>query len=212
MTWADEDQADLILTTGGTGLSPTDITPEATRAVLDREAPGIAERIRVLSLTDMPRAALARGVGRRSSQNSHCESARLDERSAAMDSPRSTRSSPTLSPSCAATRPIIRPPRTHEGTPPLQDVEPAVRINAVLERDGVETALVSPLDDIRSSIRRAKPDVLVFTGDLTDPLTVSLVKEQLWDGAPSVGLAESSDPDLSCAFERSGTSKYSRNR
>ncbi len=78
----------------------------------------------------------------------------------------------------------------------LQDVEPAVRINAVLERDGVETALVSPLDDIRSSIRRAKPDVLVFTGDLTDPLTVSLVKEQLWDGAPSVGLAESSDPDL----------------
>jgi molybdopterin adenylyltransferase len=61
-TWADQDQADLILTTGGTGLSPTDITPEATRAVLDREAPGIAERIRVLSLTDMPRAALARGV------------------------------------------------------------------------------------------------------------------------------------------------------
>src|SRR5215475_1887806 len=78
----------------------------------------------------------------------------------------------------------------------LQDVEPAVRINAVIEREGVETALVSPLDDIRSSIRREKPDVLVFTGDLTDPLTVSLVKEQLWDGAPSVGLAESSDPDV----------------
>ncbi|HEV8446360.1 MAG TPA: sigma-54 dependent transcriptional regulator [Gemmatimonadaceae bacterium] len=78
----------------------------------------------------------------------------------------------------------------------LQDVEPAVRINAVLEREGVETALVSPLDDIRSTIRRQKPDVLVFTGDLTDPLTVSLVKEQLWDGAPSVGLAESSDPGL----------------
>ena len=78
----------------------------------------------------------------------------------------------------------------------LQDVEPAVRVNAALELEGVETALVSPLDDIRSSIRREKPDVLVFTGDLTDPLTVSLVKEQLWDGAPSVGLAESSDPDL----------------
>ena len=78
----------------------------------------------------------------------------------------------------------------------LQDVEPAVRINAVLERDGVETALVSPLDDIRSTIKREKPDVLVFTGDLTDPLTVSIVKEQLWDGAPSVGLAESSDPEL----------------
>jgi DNA-binding NtrC family response regulator len=78
----------------------------------------------------------------------------------------------------------------------LQDVEPAVRINAVLEREGVETALVSPLDDIRSTIKREKPDVLVFTAELTDPLTVSLVKEQLWDGAPSVGLAESSDPEL----------------
>src|SRR5262249_49955544 len=61
-TWADADQADLILTTGGTGLSPTDTTPEATRAVLEREAPGIAERIRVLSITTQPRAALARGL------------------------------------------------------------------------------------------------------------------------------------------------------
>ena len=61
-TWADGDQADLILTTGGTGLSPTDQTPEATRAVLDREAPGIAERIRVLSIQSQPRAALARGL------------------------------------------------------------------------------------------------------------------------------------------------------
>ena len=61
-TWADGDQADLILTTGGTGLSPTDLTPEATRAVIDREAPGIAERIRVLSMTAQPRAALARGL------------------------------------------------------------------------------------------------------------------------------------------------------
>jgi molybdenum cofactor synthesis domain-containing protein len=61
-SWADADQADLILTTGGTGLSPTDVTPEATRAALDREAPGIAERIRVLSMTSQPRAALARGL------------------------------------------------------------------------------------------------------------------------------------------------------
>ncbi len=78
----------------------------------------------------------------------------------------------------------------------LQDVEPAVRVNAILEREGVETALVSPLDDIRSTIKRVKPAVLLFTGELTDPLTVSIVKEQLWDGSPSVGLAESSDPDL----------------
>jgi molybdenum cofactor synthesis domain-containing protein len=61
-TWADADRADLILTTGGTGLSPTDVTPEATRAVLDREAPGIAERIRALAIQSQPRAALARGL------------------------------------------------------------------------------------------------------------------------------------------------------
>jgi len=61
-TWADDDVAELILTTGGTGLSPRDVTPEATRVVIEREAPGIAERIRVVSLTSFPNAALSRGV------------------------------------------------------------------------------------------------------------------------------------------------------
>ncbi|HKN64777.1 MAG TPA: MogA/MoaB family molybdenum cofactor biosynthesis protein [Gemmatimonadaceae bacterium] len=61
-TWADTGQADLILTTGGTGLSARDVTPEATRAVIERDAPGIAERIRVLSLTSFPNAALSRGL------------------------------------------------------------------------------------------------------------------------------------------------------
>lgn len=61
-TWADLGTIDLILTTGGTGLSARDVTPEATRAVLDREAPGIAERLRVSCLTSFPRAALSRGV------------------------------------------------------------------------------------------------------------------------------------------------------
>ncbi len=60
--WCDTGAADLILTTGGTGLSPTDVTPEATRVVIEREAPGIAERIRALSLTSFPRAALSRGL------------------------------------------------------------------------------------------------------------------------------------------------------
>jgi molybdopterin adenylyltransferase len=59
---ADSDDAELLLTTGGTGLSPRDVTPEATRAVIDREAEGIAERIRGLSLAKFPRAALGRGV------------------------------------------------------------------------------------------------------------------------------------------------------
>ena len=60
--WCDGDAADLVVTTGGTGLSPRDVTPEATRAVLDRDAPGIAERIRVLSVESFPRAALSRGL------------------------------------------------------------------------------------------------------------------------------------------------------
>lgn len=60
--WCDDDLADLVLTTGGTGLSPRDVTPEATRAVLERDAPGIAERIRVLSVERFPRAALSRGL------------------------------------------------------------------------------------------------------------------------------------------------------
>src|SRR3954468_24834107 len=75
----------------------------------------------------------------------------------------------------------------------LQDVEPAVRINALLERDGVDTALVSPLDDIRAALRREKPDIIVFSGDLVDPATVAIVKEQLWEGAAAVGLADLSD-------------------
>jgi molybdenum cofactor synthesis domain-containing protein len=60
--WADAGTADLILTTGGTGLTPRDVTPEATRAVLDREAPGIAEAMRVSVYPRFPRAALSRGL------------------------------------------------------------------------------------------------------------------------------------------------------
>jgi molybdenum cofactor synthesis domain-containing protein len=60
--WCDDDVADLVLTTGGTGLSPRDVTPEATRAVLEREAPGLAERIRAVTGAGFPRAYLSRGV------------------------------------------------------------------------------------------------------------------------------------------------------
>ncbi|NOT07648.1 MAG: MogA/MoaB family molybdenum cofactor biosynthesis protein, partial [Gemmatimonadales bacterium] len=60
--WADGGRADLILTTGGTGLTPRDLTPEATRAALDREAPGIAEALRAGALPRFLRAALSRGL------------------------------------------------------------------------------------------------------------------------------------------------------
>ena len=56
------DGFDLILTTGGTGLGPRDHTPEATRRVIEREAPGIAELMRAAGLAHTPMAALSRGV------------------------------------------------------------------------------------------------------------------------------------------------------
>jgi len=60
--WADELGCDLIVTTGGTGLAERDVTPEATRAVLERAAPGIAEALRAEGASATPYAALARGV------------------------------------------------------------------------------------------------------------------------------------------------------
>lgn len=59
---ADGRQMDLILTTGGTGFAPTDVTPEATMAVADRNAPGIAEAMRAYSLSITPRAMLSRAA------------------------------------------------------------------------------------------------------------------------------------------------------
>jgi molybdenum cofactor synthesis domain-containing protein len=54
--------ATLVLTTGGTGLAPRDVTPEATRSVLEREAPGIAEALRADSIAKTPHGLLSRGV------------------------------------------------------------------------------------------------------------------------------------------------------
>ena len=60
--WADDLQLDLILTTGGTGLSPRDVTPEATLKVAERMVPGLAEGMRLASLAHTPHAMLSRGV------------------------------------------------------------------------------------------------------------------------------------------------------
>ena len=61
-TWADGGTMDLILTTGGTGFAPSDVTPEATRAVVQRDAPGLVEAMRAASLRVTPYAMLSRAI------------------------------------------------------------------------------------------------------------------------------------------------------
>jgi molybdopterin adenylyltransferase len=62
VAWTEGDDCDAILTTGGTGLAPRDVTPEATSAVIEREVPGLAELMRAEGLKKTRRAALSRGV------------------------------------------------------------------------------------------------------------------------------------------------------
>ena len=61
-TWCDAGDLDVILTTGGTGFSPRDVTPEATQAVIERPAPGLAEAMRFASLQATPHAMLSRAI------------------------------------------------------------------------------------------------------------------------------------------------------
>ncbi|PMP97168.1 MAG: molybdenum cofactor biosynthesis protein [Thermodesulfobacterium geofontis] len=61
-TWVDKDGLDLIITTGGTGVYPRDVTPEATKEVIEKEIPGIPEYIRYISYPITPMAALTRGL------------------------------------------------------------------------------------------------------------------------------------------------------
>jgi molybdopterin adenylyltransferase len=62
MEWSDKGKSDLILTTGGTGVSPRDVTPEATKAVIEREVPGMAEAMRHQSLAVTPHAMISRAM------------------------------------------------------------------------------------------------------------------------------------------------------
>lgn len=86
----------------------------------------------------------------------------------------------------------------------LADVEPAVRLNALLEADDIGTVMVSPLDDLPSELRRARPDVIVFTGNLLDPQTLAIVRDQLWGGASVLGLSDVGDPQLEARLKGVG--------
>jgi len=78
----------------------------------------------------------------------------------------------------------------------LADVEPAVRLNAQLESNAIQTAVVSPLDDLRGEIKRFKPDLIVLTGNLGDAGNIQIVRDQLWSGTSVIGLADVDDPNL----------------
>ena len=67
--WADSGEVDLLVTTGGTGLGPRDVTPEATLSIIDRQVPGISEAMRQAGLRHTPMAMLSRGV---SGLRGHC--------------------------------------------------------------------------------------------------------------------------------------------
>ncbi len=93
----------------------------------------------------------------------------------------------------------------------LTDVEPAVRLNAALEKADVETAVVSPLDDFRGALAREKPDVVVITGGLLDAHNVAIARDLLWDGIPVVGFADVRDESIDQRLRTIGyTDVYSK--
>lgn len=78
----------------------------------------------------------------------------------------------------------------------LADIEPAIRLNAMLEAAGISTAVVSAVDNLASEIRRARPELIVLTGNIADPGVLQIVRDQLWEGTAVIGLAEVADPHL----------------
>ncbi len=84
------------------------------------------------------------------------------------------------------------------------DVEPAVRLNAALEARGVTVAMISPLDDVRGTLRRARPSVLILTGALLDGPNLGLVQEQLWHNVSVIGFTDVSDDALLARLRAAG--------
>ncbi len=86
----------------------------------------------------------------------------------------------------------------------MADLEPAIRVNAALRAEAIETVLVPPVDDVRSAIRRERPDVVVFTGGLLDAPQVALVRALLWEGVPAVALTDVADPQTQARLRDAG--------
>jgi len=86
----------------------------------------------------------------------------------------------------------------------LDDVEMAVRLNAMLERSGLQTTLVSPLDDLSSAVDRAHPDVIIITARLLESSHLDVVREQQWAGVSVFGLADVIDPAIHDRLRASG--------
>jgi len=78
----------------------------------------------------------------------------------------------------------------------MTDVEPAVRLNAALEAAGMTTVTISPMDDVRGDVRRARPDIVVLTGALLDAANMSLVRQLLWDNVAVLGFTDVSDAQM----------------
>ncbi len=78
----------------------------------------------------------------------------------------------------------------------MTDVEPAVRLNAALEAAGMTTVTISPMDDVRGDVRRARPDIVVLTGALLDAANMSLVRQLLWDNVAVLGFTDVSDVQM----------------
>ena len=89
----------------------------------------------------------------------------------------------------------------------LADVEPAVRLNAMLEAAGFETALVSPMDDVQAALKREKPEVIVLTGGLIDTANVAMVQRELWSGASVVGISDVADAATAARLKELGYSE-----
>ena len=92
--WADRDGLDLIISTGGTGLSPNDVTPEACLAVIDREVPGMAETMRAQTLSKTPMAMLSRSVAGAQGAHSNSGAARQSQGGGGMLGGDSARAAP----------------------------------------------------------------------------------------------------------------------